>query len=139
MSNMLRLLQLPPSIQKALQENKLEMGPRALLGTPDRAFQEQLARKAVAEGMSVRAVEEAVKHHGQPKEESTSATSGSAGKLRPPGLLELEELLGDYLATRVNVNMGTKKGKVVIEFSTLEDLERIYRLMTEVPAPEPAG
>jgi ParB family chromosome partitioning protein len=60
-----------------------------------------------------------------------TGTARVTNKLRPPGLLELEELLGDYLATRVNVNMGSKKGKVVIEFSTLEDLERIYRLMTE--------
>jgi len=130
-SNMLRLLQLPPSIQKALHENKLEMGhARALLGTPDRAFQEQLARKAAAEGMSVRAVEDAVKQHGQGMTDP-AAPARASNKLRPPGLLELEELLGDYLATRVNVNMGSKKGKVVIEFSTLEDLERIYRLMTE--------
>lgn len=138
-SNMLRLLQLPPSIQRALQENKLEMGhARALLGTPDRAFQEQLARKAATEGMSVRAVEEAVKHHGQ-GESSSAASARATNRLRAPGLLELEELLGDYLSTRVNVNMGSKKGKVVIEFSTLEDLERIYRLMTEATASIDAG
>lgn len=138
-SNMLRLLQLPPSIQRALQENKLEMGhARALLGTPDRAFQEQLARKAATDGMSVRAVEEAVKHHGQ-GESSSAAPARATNRLRAPGLLELEELLGDYLSTRVNVNMGSKKGKVVIEFSTLEDLERIYRLMTEAPASIDAG
>ena len=55
-------------------------------------------------------------------------------RLRPPGLLELEELLSDYLDTRVRVSMGSKRGKVVVEFATLEDLERIYRLVTE-PAP----
>lgn len=129
-SNMLRLLQLPPSIQRCLKEGTLEMGhARALLGTPDRAFQEQLARRAANEGMSVRAVEEAVKNHSG-VEARPSSTPPTANKLRAPGLLELEELLGDYLATRVAVNMGTKKGKVVVEFSTLEDLERIYRLMT---------
>jgi ParB family chromosome partitioning protein len=51
-------------------------------------------------------------------------------RLRPPGLLELEELLGDHLDTRVKISMGSSRGKVVVEFSTLEDLERIYRLMT---------
>jgi hypothetical protein len=49
--------------------------------------------------------------------------------LRPPGLLELEELLGDHLETRVKVSMGGKRGRVVVEFSDLEDLERIYRIM----------
>ena len=53
--------------------------------------------------------------------------------LRPPGLLELEELLSDYLDTRVSVTMGTGRGKLVVEFATLEDLERIYRLVTEAP------
>ena len=50
---------------------------------------------------------------------------------RPPGLLELESLLGDHLDTRVKVDMGTKRGRVTIEFSTLEDLERIYKIITE--------
>jgi ParB family chromosome partitioning protein len=51
--------------------------------------------------------------------------------LRPPGLVELEELLGDHLETRVTISMGSARGKVVVEFSTLEDLERIYRRMTD--------
>ena len=64
MSNTLRLLQLPPSIQRALQERKLSMGhARALLGTPDRAFQEQLAKRAIDEDLSVRSVEEAIREH----------------------------------------------------------------------------
>ncbi len=65
------------------------------------------------------------------------ATAGArVTKLRPPGLLELEELLSEYLDTRVRVSMASKRGKVVIEFATLEDLERIYRLVTEPPAPD---
>jgi ParB family chromosome partitioning protein len=120
-TNTLRLLQLPPTIQRYLQEGSLRMGhARALLATPDRAFQEQLAKRAVAEDMSVRSVEEAVR-----------ARTGEAAPLRPPGLLELEELLGDYLETRVHVTMGPKLGHVVIDFATLEDLERIYRVMTD--------
>ena len=59
------------------------------------------------------------------------AEGGATRRLRPPGLLELESLLGDHLDTRVRVDMGTKRGRVTIEFSTLEDLERIYKLITE--------
>ena len=129
-TNTLRLLQLPPSIQRYLQEGSLRMGhARALLSTPDRAFQEQLAKRAVAEDMSVRSVEEAVRARtGEPAPKRSKSESP---KLRPPGLLELEELLGDYLETRVHVSMGPKLGHVVIDFATLEDLERIYRVMTE--------
>ncbi len=130
-SNMLRLFQLPPSVQRLVQEGRIEMGhARALLATPDRTFQESLARRAANEGMSVRAVEAAVRVHignvaaGRP-------AGVKAPKLRAPGLLELEELLGDLLDTRVSVSMGPKKGRVVVEFSTLEDLERIYRAMTD--------
>ena len=53
------------------------------------------------------------------------------GRIRPPGLLELEELLSDRLSTRVKVTMGAKRGRVVIDFASLEDLERIYRAMSE--------
>jgi ParB family chromosome partitioning protein len=129
-TNTLRLLQLPPTIQRYLQEGSLRMGhARALLATPDRAFQEQLAKRAVAEDMSVRAVEEAVRARtGEP---APTRSKDATPKLRPPGLLELEELLGDYLETRVHVTMGPKLGHVVIDFATLEDLERIYRVMTE--------
>jgi ParB family chromosome partitioning protein len=129
-TNTLRLLQLPPTIQRYLQEGSLRMGhARALLATPDRAFQEQLAKRAVAEDLSVRAVEEAVRARtGEP---APTRSKNATPKLRPPGLLELEELLGDYLETRVHVTMGPKLGHVVIDFATLEDLERIYRVMTD--------
>jgi ParB family transcriptional regulator, chromosome partitioning protein len=137
-TNTLRLMQLPPSIQKSVQEGKLSMGhARALLGTPDRSFQELLAKRAVAEDLSVRAIEEAVREHqggsrGGAAEGASDDTAGAARRrLRPPGLLELEELLGDHLETRVKISMGTSRGKLVVEFSTLEDLERIYRLMTD--------
>lgn len=130
-SNALRLFQLPSAIQRMLQEGGLSGGhARALLGTPDRAFQEALARKAATEDWSVRQVEEAVRERqGTP---TTEKTGGSTRRLRPPGLLELEELLSSRLDTRVKVTMGVKKGRVVIDFASLEDLERIYRQMTEV-------
>jgi ParB family chromosome partitioning protein len=134
-TNTLRLLQLPPSIQRQLKEGSLRMGhARALLGTPDRAFQEQLARRAVAEDMSVRAVEEAVRDREDHPAQRVAA-SGTTTKLRPPGLLELEELLGDYLETRVRITMGPRHGRLQVDFATLEDLERIYRLMTQGPKP----
>jgi len=139
-TNTLRLLQLPPTIQHLLADGRLTAGhARALLGTPDRGFQEALARRAVAEHLSVRAVEEAVRAHttGADRVESASSPTSSPSvprqPLRPPGLLELEELLSDYLDTRVSVTMGTGRGKLVVEFATLEDLERIYRLVTEAP------
>ena len=130
-SNTLRLLQLPPSIQRALQERKLTMGhARALLGTPDRAFQEQLAKRAVAEDLSVREVEDAIRAR-EESEPAAKVARARASKLRPPGLLELEELLGDYLETRVRISMSPRRGRVEVDFATLEDLERIYRVITE--------
>jgi ParB family chromosome partitioning protein len=145
-TNTLRLMQLPPSIQKLVQDGRLSNGhARALLGTPDRAFQEQLAKRVVAEDLSVRAVEEAVREQqGASDTPGVAASTNGASppatgrKLRPPGLVELEELLGDHLDTRVSISMGSARGKVVVEFSTLEDLERIYRRMTDAASATPA-
>jgi len=105
----------------------------ALLGTPDRGFQEQLAKRVVAEDLSVREVEEAIRRHDSQAAESTPATPAPSARaqLRPPGLLELEDLLGDYLDTRVKITMGPRHGRVQVEFANLEDLERIYRVMTQ--------
>jgi ParB family transcriptional regulator, chromosome partitioning protein len=127
-TNTLRLLQLPPAIQKMIQEDTVKGGhARALLGTPDRAFQEQLARRVVNEGLSVRAVEDAVRAH---TGDAKRAPSAAPGQLRPPGLLELEELLGDYLETRVKITVGGKQGKITVDFADLADLERLYRVVT---------
>lgn len=141
-TNTLRLLGLPPAIQHLLADGRLSAGhARALLGTPDRALQEALARQAVDEGWTVRAVEEAVRAGGLPvavvdePAPPPAPTSDGAGltpttRLRPPGLLELEELLAEHLETRVSVQMGAKKGRIAIDFADLEDLERIYRRMS---------
>jgi ParB family chromosome partitioning protein len=130
-TNTLRLLQLPPAIQRYLKEGSLRMGhARALLGTPDRAFQEQLAKRAVAEDLSVREVEDAIRSR-EEAEPKAKVARARASKLRPPGLLELEELLGDYLETRVRISMSPRRGRVEVDFATLEDLERIYRIITE--------
>jgi ParB family chromosome partitioning protein len=132
-TNALRLFQLPPSVQRLVAEGRLSAGhARALLGTPDRAFLESLARRAANEQLSVREVEEAVRQRNQMKLPDSDVSSGKPpGRLRPPGILELEELLADHLNTKVRVDMGANRGKVVIEFATLEDLERIYKAMTE--------
>ncbi len=125
-SNTIRLLQLPAAVQRHIKKGNLRMGhARALLGTPDRGLQEQLAGRIVKDGMSVRAVEAAVRE--DPTATPKAPTPDT--KLRPPGLLELEQLLGDFLETSVYVTMGPKRGKVTIDFADLADLERIYRSM----------
>ncbi len=135
-TNTLRLFQLPPGIQRLVGEGRLSAGhARALLGTPDRGFQEALAKRVVDEGLSVRAVEEAVRARQGAVEKPPS---DAKPKLRAPGVLELEELLSERLDTRVKVDMGARRGKVVIEFASLEDLERIYRAMIGGPRPEPS-
>jgi ParB family chromosome partitioning protein len=127
-TNALRLFQLPPTVQRFLIEGRISAGhAKALLGTPDRAFQEALARRIVAEGLSVRAVEEAVRARSEGAEPARRTRRATAP--RPAGVLELEELLSDHLATRVTVDVGAKRGRVVVEFATLDDLERIYRAM----------
>jgi ParB family chromosome partitioning protein len=152
-TNTLRLLQLPSGVQQLLAEGQISAGhARALLGTPDRAFQEALAKSIVADGLTVRAVEEAVRARTQPDEpdpvpdlalveedkpvreapdpvDDVPVAPAGPRRLPPPGLLELEELLSSHLNTRVKVDMSTKRGKVVVDFATLEDLERIYKLM----------
>lgn len=131
-SNTLRLFQLPPAAQKLVAEGQLSAGhARALLGTPDRNFQEALARRAVTEQLSVRAVEEAVRARTESHHRPERGRPRATGKLRPPGVLELEDLLSSHLDTRVKVDLGSRKGRVTIDFATLEDLERIYRAMTE--------
>lgn len=147
-ANQLRLFQLPPAVQKLVGEGLISAGhAKALLGHPDRSYQEMLARRAVSESLSVRDLERLVKERldlesglGATSEDAEEAaggdTDGTGGepperKLRPPGLLELEELLATRLDTRVSIAMTSKRGKVTIDFANLEDLERIYRLIIE--------
>ncbi len=141
-TNSLRLLALPAAIQAFLADGRLSAGhAKALLGSPDRAFQEQLARRAATEGWSVRAIEEAIRDRGgegstavvasgKTDDGSTSGGGGTVSKLPPAGLLELESQISEYLSTRVSVKMNSnKKGAVTIEFAGLDDLERLYYLM----------
>jgi ParB family chromosome partitioning protein len=120
-----------------------------------------LAKRAVAEGLTVRAVEDSVRRHIQGSEpEAPDAPNGAAPshpvevkggreadtsdvvveggvrrRLPAPGVLELEDLLSNHLNTRVKVDMGAKRGRVLVEFATLEDLERIYKLMVGAGPP----
>ena len=143
-TNSLRLLALPPSIQQLLADGRLSGGhARALLALTDRTTQEQLARQCANDGWTVRAVEEAVRQNlGRTKvtskttstNSSTTKTTTKSTTMPPPGLVELERLLSEHLATNVSVTSTNGRGKVVVEFADLNDLERIYRAMTEGPA-----
>jgi ParB family transcriptional regulator, chromosome partitioning protein len=151
-TNTLRLLQLPAGAQRALAERTISAGhARALLGTPDRALQEKMVDQIVEQGLTVRAVEELVRQGGselrvvpdapetiEPAPSTEGMTSGvtpvasrrpAVRKLPEPGVLELEDLLSTYLNTRVKVDIQNRRGRLVVEFATLEDLERIYRAM----------
>ena len=151
-TNTLRLLQLPAGAQRALAERTISAGhARALLGTPDRALQEKMVDQIVEQGLTVRAVEELVRQGGselrvvpdapettEPEPSTEGVTSGvtpppsrrpTVRKLPEPGVLELEDLLSTYLNTRVKVDIQNRRGRLVVEFATLEDLERIYRAM----------
>lgn len=139
-ANTMRLLQLPTSIQRLLGDGQLSAGhARALLGTPDRAFQEKLAKAIVSEKLTVREVEDRVREHGGiPEPQGDQPGTGGTKPVtavRPAPLLELEEMLSDHLDTRVSVSMGQRKGRIVIDFSTLEDLERVYRVIVDGKEP----
>jgi ParB family chromosome partitioning protein len=139
-ANTMRLLQLPTSIQRLLGDGQLSAGhARALLGTPDRAFQEKLAKAIVSEKLTVREVEDRVREHGGTPEPEAGGSTATGTKpptlVRPAPLLELEEMLSDHLDTRVAVSMGQRKGRIVIDFSTLEDLERVYRVIVDGKEP----
>jgi ParB family chromosome partitioning protein len=137
-TNTLRLLQLPAGVQRALAEGDITAGHgRALLGTPDRALQDQLVDVIVSKGLSVRATEELVRNGGILEEPSTSddirhphePRRTAPRPLPPPGIIELEELLSSHLETRVKVDLSSRRGRLLVEFATIEDLERIYRQM----------
>ncbi len=145
-TNTLRLLQLPAGAQRALAEGTITAGhARALLGTPDRSLQEALVGRIVSEGLTVRAVEEIVRRGDAvpPSTPDPGTTKGvtrdpvTPRRLPEPGLLELEELLSTHLNTRVKVDLHNRRGRLVVEFATLEDLERIYRIMVTPGSSEP--
>ncbi|WP_407287185.1 ParB/RepB/Spo0J family partition protein [Streptomyces sp. BP-8] len=125
-SNTLRLLNLSPSVQNRLAAGVLSAGhARALLAVEDSEEQDHLAYRIVAEGLSVRTVEEIVKLMGSEPKSASKAKGPRAGTRVSPALTGLASRLSDRFETRVKVDLGQKKGKIVVEFASIEDLERI--------------
>lgn len=130
-SNTLRLLQLPPAVQRRVAAGIVSAGhAKAILGLPTAEAQEVMAARVVAEGMSVRSVEEAVQlaSH-EPDGPAPEPRRPSAKRPVPTKLVEVAERLSDRLETRVKVDLGRSRGKVTIEFASLEDLERIVAVI----------
>jgi ParB family chromosome partitioning protein len=122
-TNTLRLLQLPPAIQGMVERRELSAGhARALLALDDAAYAVHIARRCSDEGWSVRQVEDAVRAR-----EHQAAPAARIPSVRPAAIIELETRLAEYLGTRVKIDYGAKGGKLVVGFTSLDDLERIYR------------
>jgi ParB family chromosome partitioning protein len=135
-SNTLRLLNLPPVVQKRLAAGVISAGhARALLSLDDPQAQERLAQRIVAEGLSVRSVEEIVAI-GDDSQAKQSRKPTSA-KPVAPALRHLSDRLSDLFETRVKVEMGRSKGKITVEFATIDDLERIVKAMSPEAASRP--
>lgn len=125
-SNTLRLLRLSPPVQRRVAAGVLSAGhARALLSVDDSEEQDRLAHRIVAEGLSVRAVEEIVTLMGSRPTSASKAKGPRAGARLSPALSDLASRLSDRFETRVKVDLGQKKGKIVVEFASMEDLDRI--------------
>ena len=125
-TNTMRLLNLPPTVQRRVAAGVISAGhARALLSLTDDKEIENLANRIVAEGLTVRAVEEIVASGGA----KVKTGSIRSGKIIAPKLKEIASELSDHLDTRVSVELGKQKGKIVIEFATIEDLERINQVI----------
>jgi ParB family transcriptional regulator, chromosome partitioning protein len=128
-ANTIRLLSLPGDVQQLLAEGKLQAGhARALIGLPDDDARSAVALRIAAEGLSVRQVEDLVRSYA---DHPASTVGGNARPARAgggegeTGMAEVEEILSEQLATRVQVLMGRRKGKIVVEFGSRADLDRI--------------
>jgi len=127
-SNTIRLMNLPPSVQQKVASGVLSAGhARALLGLSDAASIEKLAARIVSEGLSVRATEEIISS-GAPKGQSTKKPKGT--KSASPELQEIADTIGDALDTRVTIQGSAKKGTIVIEFAGAQDLQRITKAIS---------
>jgi len=130
-SNTLRLLKLPPLVQRRVAAGVLSAGhARALLGLADGASMERLAQRIVAEGLSVRNVEEIVTLGGDDAPRARKPRPGA----RHPQLDDLAARLSDRFDTRVRINLGQRKGKLTVEFASVEDLNRIVDMLGVSPA-----
>ena len=128
-SNTIRLLKLPPTVQRRVAAGVLSAGhARALLALPDQASQERLAQRVVAEGLSVRATEEIVTL-GDAEVAAAASRSPRSAREPHPRASEIAGQLADRLDTRVRVDSGKAKGRLTIEFASADDLERIASLL----------
>ncbi|MDF9717995.1 ParB/RepB/Spo0J family partition protein [Nocardioides sp. ChNu-153] len=126
-SNTLRLLRLSPAVQRRVAAGVLSAGhARSLLGVADGASQDRLAQRVVAEGISVRALEEIV---AMGEESGGAEPRRRTPRQTEPGLVDLSDRLSDRFDTRVKVDMGKAKGRITVEFASVEDLQRIVDLM----------
>ncbi|MCY3634271.1 MAG: ParB/RepB/Spo0J family partition protein [bacterium] len=129
-ANTVRLLQLPDEVKAMVVDGSLSAGhARALLGVSNKQRLIKLAKKAAAEGLTVRMVEQEARGVSPAAKKTKQPTPGSGGADRGAAVLELESLLSDHLDTKVDVTLGKGQGKLVIQFADLDDLERIYRVM----------
>jgi ParB family chromosome partitioning protein len=129
-SNTLRLLRLPPTVQRRVAAGVLSAGhARALLAVPDNAGQERLAQRVVAEGLSVRTIEELVAL-GETGDDDT-ASRRPQRRVPVPEAEDVAARLSDHLDTRVRVDLGRRRGRITIDFASAEDLERIARLIEQ--------
>jgi ParB family chromosome partitioning protein len=132
-TNTLRLMKLPPLVQRRVAAGVLSAGhARALLALPDASQQERLAQRIVAEGLSVRSVEEIVAL-GDMHEASVTRPRAKSAKPFAPRLADIAAELTERLDTRVKVDLGRSKGKVTIEFASIDDLERIVEMIGANP------
>ncbi|GHC76092.1 ParB/RepB/Spo0J family partition protein [Streptomyces flavofungini] len=135
-SNTLRLLKLSATVQRRVAAGVLSAGhARALLAVEDPEEQDRLAHRIVAEGLSVRAVEEIVTLMGSRPQSKPKAKGPRAGTIVSPALTGLATRLSDRFDTRVRVDLGQKKGKIVVDFASLEDLERILATLAPEEGP----
>ncbi|MDX3087359.1 MULTISPECIES: ParB/RepB/Spo0J family partition protein [Streptomyces] len=136
-SNTLRLLKLSPKVQSRVAAGVLSAGhARALLSVDDSEEQDRLAHRVVAEGLSVRATEEIVAlMTGTAPKPTARAKKPRAGSLVSPALGDLATRLSDRFETRVKVDLGQKKGKITVEFASMEDLERILESLAPGEGP----
>lgn len=158
-ANSLRLLQLPVEVQRLIIEGRLSAGHGRVLVTVDEADRAGLVTRTVAEGLSVRALEALARGESlgtdstddadsedgtvdgtagrdatSPGDFAADAADRPVGETKPPALLELEELLGDRFDTKVVITLGNRRGKLVIDFADIDDLERIYaRIVGDSP------
>ncbi|MFE9689813.1 ParB/RepB/Spo0J family partition protein [Micromonospora sp. NPDC005806] len=129
-SNTIRLMNLPAQVQRRVAAGVLSAGhARALLSLDDAEAQEQLAKRIVAEGISVRATEEMVALALGDGPAKSTAAAKRRPKPHAPALSDLADRLSDRFDTRVKVDIGRSKGKITIEFATVDDLERIVGII----------